>query len=127
MLRAALLAASAAVAALVASGLASSAAPSAAGDVRALAEAYQRSHPSPYASTPRARFRAETNALAARAPKLSRPQLVVGLMRLLALAGARNGHTAIYPYDAAPAAAARLSRAALRVPDRAARRRRAGP
>ena len=104
MLRAALLAACATVAALAASGLASSAAPSPAGDVRALAEAYQRSHPSPYASTPRARVRAETNALAARAPKLSRPQLVVGLMRLLALAGARNGHTAIYPYDAHPRA-----------------------
>ena len=101
-MRASMLAACATVAALVASGLASSAAPSAAGDVRALAEAYQRSHPSPYASTPRARFRAETNALAARAPKLSRPQLVVGLMRLLALAGARNGHTAIYPYDEHP-------------------------
>ena len=88
--------------ALVAIGTAASAAPTPASDVRALADGYERSHPSPYASTPKARFRAETAALAARAPRLSRPELVVGLMRLIALAGARNGHTAIYPYDQHP-------------------------
>ena len=102
MLRASILAASATAAALVASGLASSAAPPASADVRALAEGYERSHPSPYASTSKGRFRAATSALATRASTLSRPQLVVGLMRLIALAGARNGHTAIYPYDEHP-------------------------
>ena len=87
---------------LVAAATAASAAPTPAGDVRALAAAYERSHPDPYASTPKRRFRAETAALAARAPRLSRPELVVGLLRLIALAGARNGHTAIYPYDGHP-------------------------
>ena len=90
------------VAALAAAAPATSAAPSPAGDVRALAAGYERAHLSPYASTPKARFRAETADLAARAPRLSRPELVVGLMRLIALAGARNGHTAIYPYDGHP-------------------------
>ncbi len=101
-MRPALLVVCAFLAALVACALASSATPSAAGDVRALAAGYERFHPSPYASTPRARFRAATKALTASAPTLSRPQLVVGLMRLIALAGARNGHTAIYPYDEHP-------------------------
>jgi hypothetical protein len=71
-------------------------------DVLALATAMERTHPDLFASTPRARFRAEARALARRAPALSRPQLVVGLMRLVALAGARNGHTAVYPFDAHP-------------------------
>jgi hypothetical protein len=71
-------------------------------DVLALATAMERTHPDLFASTPRARFRAEARALARRAPELSRPQLVVGLMRLVALAGARNGHTAVYPFDVHP-------------------------
>lgn len=68
-------------------------------EVAELASAMERLHPDLYRSTPRARFRADAAALARRAPSLSRPQLVVGLMRLVALAGPRNGHTAIYPYD----------------------------
>ena len=71
-------------------------------DVLALATAMERRHPDLFASTPRARFRAEARALARRAPALSRPQLVAGLMRLVALAGARNGHTAVYPFDTHP-------------------------
>ena len=71
-------------------------------DVLALMTAMERAHPDLFTTTPKARFRAEARALARRAPSLSRPQLVVGLMRLVALAGARNGHTAIYPYDAHP-------------------------
>lgn len=90
------------VTALVGAATATSASGSAAGDVRALAEGYERSHPSPYASVSRSRLRQATNALAARAPRLDRAQLVVGLMRLVALAGPRNGHTAIYPYDQHP-------------------------
>ena len=33
------------------------------------------------------------------APELSRDELVVGVMRLAALPGARDGHTAVYPFD----------------------------
>ena len=90
------------VAALVGAATATSASGSAAGDVRSLVEGYERSHPSPYASVSKSRLRRETNALATRAPRLGRAQLVVGLMRLVALAGPRNGHTAIYPYDQHP-------------------------
>ncbi len=71
-------------------------------DVVALASEMERTHPDLYASTPRARFQAEASALARRAPSLTRAQLAVGLMRLVALAGARNGHTAVYPFDAHP-------------------------
>jgi hypothetical protein len=83
-------------------GAAAGATPAAERDVRALADTMERSHPDLYASTPRARFRAQAAALARRAPSLTRPQLVVGLMRLVALAGPRNGHTAIYPFDQHP-------------------------
>ena len=75
------------------------AAPDAGREVMELASTMERLHPDLYASTPRARFRAEATALARRAPTLDRPELVVGLMRLVALAGPRNGHTAVYPYD----------------------------
>ena len=71
-------------------------------DVVALAAEMERTHPDLYALTPRARFQAETRALARRAPSLTRAQLAVGLMRLVALAGPRNGHTAVYPFDAHP-------------------------
>ena len=46
-----------------------------------------------------ARRRAE---LANTAPDLSRDELVVGLMRLAALPGPRDGHTAIFPFDQHP-------------------------
>ena len=84
----------------VAAGFAAT--PAAERDVRALADAMERTHPDLYASTPRARFRGEASALARRAPTLSRSQLVAALMRLVALAGPRNGHTAIYPFDMHP-------------------------
>jgi hypothetical protein len=102
MTRAASVVASLAVALAAVSAMAAAAAPSPARDVQALASAMERTHPALFASTPRARFRAEAAALADSAPSLGRPQLVVGLMRLVALAGTRNGHTAIYPFDAHP-------------------------
>ncbi len=71
-------------------------------DVLSLATEMERTHPALYATTPRPRFRAEAASLARRAPSLTRPQLVAGLMRLVGLAGARNGHTAIYPFDEHP-------------------------
>jgi hypothetical protein len=89
--------------ALGAVGAAQAATPAAEREVLALAGEMERLHPDLFATTSRARFRAEATALARRAPSLSRAQLVVGLMRLVALAGPRNGHTAVYPYDGAHA------------------------
>ena len=40
-----------------------------------------------------------SSKLAGAAPELSRDELVVGLMRLAALPGPRDGHTALYPFD----------------------------
>jgi len=101
MMRAASVVASLAVALAMPAGVIA-AAPSPVRDVQALAASMERTHPNLFASTPRARFRADAAALAARAPSLDRAQFVVGLMRLVALAGVRNGHTAIYPFEAHP-------------------------
>jgi hypothetical protein len=84
-------------------GATHAAAPAPARDVLSLAAEMERLHPDLYATTSRARFRAAAADLSRRAPSLSRAELVVGLMRLVALAGPRNGHTAIYPYDGAHA------------------------
>jgi hypothetical protein len=65
-------------------------------------------HPDLFHATPRSRFRAQARELARRAPGLSRPQLVVGLMRILALPGVRDGHTGIYPLDPSHARPLRL-------------------
>ncbi len=90
------------VVALAAVAAALAATPAAERDVRNLATEMERTHPDLFSSTPRRRFRAEAASLAGRAPTLTRPQLVAGLMRLVALAGPRNGHTAVYPFDAHP-------------------------
>jgi hypothetical protein len=102
MRRAASVVAPLALALAVLAGTRAAATPTPSRDVRALADAMERTHPDLFASTPRGRFRAEAASLAARAASLDRAHLVVGLMRLVALAGARNGHTAIYPFDAHP-------------------------
>ena len=56
-------------------------------------------HPDLFHDVPRATFRAEAAKLSDAAPELSRDELVVGVMRLAALPGARDGHTAVYPFD----------------------------
>ena len=70
-------------------------------ELRALVERMEDVHPDLYHSVSRPRFRAEAESLAARAP--TRPQLVVGLMRLVALLGPRDGHSAVFPLDPAHA------------------------
>jgi hypothetical protein len=75
--------------------------PSAARDARVLHRDLAAYHPALYRSVTRAHFRAEVDRLVAGAPQLSRNELVVGLMRLAALPGPRNGHTGIFPLDAA--------------------------
>ncbi|HJU48196.1 MAG TPA: hypothetical protein VJ689_08690 [Gaiellaceae bacterium] len=68
-------------------------------EVAELAASMERYHPDLFHAVSRKRFRAEAAALAQRAPSLSRAQLVVGLMRLTALPGVRDGHTGIYAAD----------------------------
>ena len=72
-----------------------------AADVRELAEAIETTHPAPFRSVSRERFRGEANTLAGRAPTISRDELLVGVLRLIALLGPRNGHTGLFPGDSA--------------------------
>ena len=64
-----------------------------------LAETMEVTHPDLFHDVPRETFRAEAAKLSDAAPGLSRDELVVGVMRLAALPGARDGHTAVYPFD----------------------------
>ena len=96
-----------ALAALLFAGCAGDAQPAAAPtplqrEISGLARTMEETHPDLFHDVSRARFRAEAAKLAADAPDLSRPQLVARLMRLVALPGPREGHTAIYPFDAHP-------------------------
>jgi hypothetical protein len=68
-------------------------------DVRELGSAIEQIHPAPFRSVSRQRFRAEVDALARRVPGISRNELLVGLLRIIALLGPRNGHTGLFPGD----------------------------
>ena len=68
-------------------------------DVRDLGAAIEEIHPAPFRSVSRQRFQAEVNTLAQRAERISRDELLVGLMRMIALLGPRNGHTGLFPGD----------------------------
>jgi Peptidase family S41 len=70
-----------------------------AADVRTLGQSIESIHPAPFRSISRERFRTEVNALALRAPTISRNELLVGVLRLIALLGPRNGHTGLFPGD----------------------------
>ena len=85
-----------------AAGSETSAVPGAERDVRLLMSELERIHPDPYHATPRDEFRRRADDLAARAGSLERHELVVELMRLLALLGERDGHSGIYPFHQHP-------------------------
>jgi len=68
-------------------------------DVRELGATIEQIHPDPFRSVSRRRFEAEVNALAGRAASLSRDELLVGVLRVIALLGPRNGHTGLFPGD----------------------------
>lgn len=96
-----LLLASVAMVAIVSAAQARQSAPAtAAADVRELGASVEMVHPDPFRAVPRQRFVAEVNALAQRAPSLSRNELLVGVLRIIALLGPRNGHTGLFPADA---------------------------
>lgn len=68
-------------------------------EILALADSMEQIHPALFHAVPRATFRTEARRLAAAAAELSRPELIVGLMRLAALPGERDGHTGIFALD----------------------------
>ncbi len=68
-------------------------------ELAGLVERMERVHPDLYHSVTRERMRAEVDGLVRRAPSLSRPELVVGLMRVVGLLGDRDGHSGLYPLD----------------------------
>lgn len=77
----------------------SSASTTLAQDVRDLGAAIEQIHPDPFRSVSRQRFDAEVNALAGRASSIPRDELLVGVLRVVALLGPRNGHTGLFPGD----------------------------
>ena len=95
-----LLLASLAMVAIVSSAQARPSAPSTvADDVREVGASIETIHPAPFRSVSRQRFRAEVDALARRAPSLSRDELLVGVLRIIGLLGPRNGHTGLFAGD----------------------------
>ena len=97
-----LLLASLAMVAIVSAAQARPSAPAtAAADVRELGASIEMVHPDPFRAITRERFQAEVGALAERAPSLSRNELLVGVLRIIASLGPRNGHTGLFPGDSA--------------------------
>ncbi len=93
-----------AMVAIVSTAQARSSAPATlAEDVRELGASIEQIHPAPFRSVSRQRFRAEVDELARSAPSISRNELLVGLLRIIALLGPRNGHTGLFPGDPAHA------------------------
>jgi peptidase S41-like protein len=68
-------------------------------DVRDLGAAIEQTHPDPFRSVSRQRFESEVDALAGRASGIPRDELLVGVLRVIALLGPRNGHTGLFPGD----------------------------
>ena len=89
-----------AMVAFASAGQARPSAPStAADDVRELGKSIEHIHPDPFRSVSRQRFESEVSALARQAPALSQDELLVDVMRIVALLGPRNGHTGLFPGD----------------------------
>jgi dienelactone hydrolase len=70
-----------------------------AADVRLAAQHLRDDHPNLFHDLSPARFQEAVDDLAARADALGDDQLLVGLMRIAALPGVRDGHTGIFPLD----------------------------
>jgi hypothetical protein len=84
-------------------GVAGAARTDAAADVRNLVAEVEQRHPNPYHAVSHAEFHAAAEDLARRAPSQTRNQLIVGVMRLMALLGERDGHSGLFPIQAAHA------------------------
>ena len=71
--------------------------PAAVRDVRTLAAEMERIHPNLFHHVRRPAFRRAVNDLLSRAPQLGRDQLLVELMRIVAMTGERDGHMGLFP------------------------------
>ncbi len=71
----------------------------AAADVDAIVEHVGRVHPDPWHDVSEAEFTDAAAELKERLPALGRDETLVELMRLVALLGARDGHSGIFPLD----------------------------
>ena len=83
--------------ALTACGLAAAAPPETAGDIEHYLVELERIHPEPYHAVSKADYRAAADRLIARLPELDDDQLLVELLRLVALLGERDGHANMNP------------------------------
>jgi hypothetical protein len=68
-------------------------------DIQVLLERLEAIHPDPWHHVSRARFEREAASLARRDGDLSADEELVGLMRLMALLGPRDGHSGVFPLD----------------------------
>ncbi len=94
-----LLAVAAVTFALAACGLAAAAPPETASDVELYLTELERIHPNPYHAISKADYRAAADRLIARLPELDDDQLMVELLRLVALLGERDGHANMHPFS----------------------------
>jgi hypothetical protein len=81
---------------------ASGASGDASSEIRNLVDELEQRHPNPYHAVSRDDFRRTADDLASRAPALTRDQQIVGVMRLLAKLGERDGHSGIHPLSPIP-------------------------
>lgn len=82
---------------LAACGFAAAAPPETASDVEHYLVELERIHPDPYHAISKADYRAAAERLVARLPELEDDQLMVELLRLVALLGERDGHANMNP------------------------------
>ena len=92
-----LLATAVVASALAACGFAAAAPPETASDVEHYLVELERIHPAPYHAVSKAEYRAAADRLVARLPELDDDQLMVELLRLVALLGERDGHANMNP------------------------------
>ncbi len=81
---------------------ASGASADASSEIRNLVVELEQRHPNPYHAVSREDFHRAADDLASRAPALTREQQIVGVMRLLAMLGERDGHSGIHPLSPIP-------------------------
>ena len=71
--------------------------PGAAADVRKLAAEMERIHPNLFHSVSREDFHGAVDRLLARLPELERDELLVEVLRIVAMTGERDGHMGLFP------------------------------
>jgi Peptidase family S41 len=70
-------------------------------DIHNLVAEVEQRHPNPYHAVSREEFHRAADDLANRAPGLPRDQVIVGVMRLMAMLGERDGHSGLFPIQEA--------------------------